>query len=1080
MTTELPNQNLPVTRLKQYELIRLVKRGAKSAIYLAREATLDRHVAIKLLNSEQSSDSNQVWQFFSEAAAAARLQHPAIAQIYFVGQEGPYCFCARQFVEGTSLAQRLAMRETIPDAEVVTMIRQILDGLAAAHARGIVHNKLHPANVIFNQTRERIILTDFQGGEASASAGAIKTSLDINQDLQSLGKIIQDVFRSQRAPSEPGVSGIAGSSSKLDAFTQRLLGTHREPPFKSAAEALTEFESLTGLHTLSTMGESPGYEASSKSLDSGLQRGRTAIIDLPVMEEIPDLPSDLFSSGTRGASARWWQWLKERWSADVSRRLQDTHAAVDGALVEMERRQRWLDHLAVEGQALMGLLRPEANQAGHPDSAAEAGVAIAQQQRQLADIDHRRAELAVNINRLEMQRDLLNARLQAAERRLDRTVSTAAAKGKKTVQGLVQLVLAVGLLGFAGYTISKKVNFAELMKPDTSKPQVQLKPAAQITKGSVERERPMPDLSWVPEAETVLPLRSLRINTNDKVDNIAFCPGRSIVGGALEDGTIRIWSAETGDELQRFVNVYRGKIHEIRSVFFDRAGKTVNDYDLVTGVLGHLKIQGSSGDVSGVTYSPDGKQFAAISTVPNQGQRFAWRNNRLIALYDAESGQALSRVTPSAQDVADLEFSPTSPLLAYHDGKGRVQLWNSESKKMDRELVSPCKKLYHLKFSPDGRYLASNADAGTIALWNLEQSSEPILLVSQGPKAGPIVDINFSPQSNILAGTGDGVVSLWDIAQKKVLRYLLTNQKRVRKTNKSYSGPMTTNWEFWDNGCCSFSDDERYVATCGYEYGHPLIWDVSDLSESGGPATSAKKAGSFNKNSANSARAGVVDLKHLRYLNGIRQTDKPQFQSTLLKVAREFVQVGPTLNENPAKWQEVTLNQSGAGFDGIRFTSPLKANSDLNWSINLSAPSKDWGIVGASQPVPAFQASYEGYNLNFTELRVPDKNLFTFQSLSGGHIQPGQEYVIWFAFNTHEPVVLRFALSLQVGSAPQGPSNAEGIAKAMNWKLPLQHTDVPLELESAVTMPKRVGSQPAKSRLPFSGEKFPLAHVQSD
>lgn len=1088
MTSGQTDDELPVDQLKQYELIRLIDRGPRSSAFLAREPALDRRVTVKLLHPELASDANTVWRFFSQAAVAARLQNPAIAQIYFVGQDGPYCFCVREFINGSSLSGRLSLEDRFSPLEVLDAACQILEGLAVAHQRGIGHGNLHPENVLIDRTQSRFVLTDFQGSEQtqtdSSSTVPADNQLDAQSDLRSLGSLLQLML--DRVATPPSSSESVGlvSSTDLAAFIQRLLMTGSELPFDTAAEALTVARKLGGT-AVPTNVQNLGVDAGRVShVASPLPARGTAIIELPVMEDIPDLPEDLFSGHPASQRRRWWQWFGNRPATNAPSRLQDTHAAVDGALAEMQRRQRWLDRLAVEGQAVLDALQQRVRLNKTPGDASRAAadevdVAISAQQRQLAEIDHRRAELAQTVERLERQRDLVSERLQIAEAQLHTTDSTPAAKRKPSAQTVIQAGLVIGLFCFAGYLFSTRVTInglLELLSP----------PKQPVTRIPIPREtpeKPMPDMSWVPQELTSVPLRALRINTNDKVDRIKFCPGRSIVAGLSDDGVVHVWSAETGDELQRFTKLYRGQFDTYQGLSFSRDGTTLNDWDLTTGRVKQPIKEVTVKNLVSMDYTPNRKQFAAVTSLPNPQGEIRRGSEHVLALYDAESGELLCRVTPGPQEIEGIQFSPIEPLLAYHDGKGRIKLWNAATRQLERELVTPAKKLTAFTFSPDGHYVAASSNAGSIFVWKMDQMTEPTVLKSTAPGNVEFRHFAFSPDNRLIATIQGGVVTLWDVARNEVVRHFLTQQKRVRILEKTLAGAMLPKETQGDNGSVSFSDDGRFLATTGYEHGAPLIWDVSDLAASANPALEkANRAEMKSTGATTNSRESA--LRRLHYLESVRQTDKPDFQAALKLVAADFTKVEPFVSSEPTPWREVTLNQSGTGFDGIRFTSSLAADADLSWCINLSAQPKEWSIVRLGESIPTFQAEHEAYNLVVPELRVADKNVFTFQSLSGGHIRPGKEYVIWFAFNTREPVVLRFALHLGAPAAPPAGAapatappatvTAEDIAKMMHWNVPLRHTGVPISLEREPVRPRRTDYFADYAPLPFSGQKFPI------
>src|SRR6185503_19260653 len=156
-----------------YEVTALVGEGGMGVVFRARDARLQRDVALKLLPAHFADDPDRLSRFRREAQILASLNHAHIAQIYGLEQvEGSVCI-VMELVEGETLAERLKHGPLSYD-EALDISRQVADALAAAHERGVVHRDLKPANirVMANGT---VKVLDF--GLAKAMGG--KTS-DIN------------------------------------------------------------------------------------------------------------------------------------------------------------------------------------------------------------------------------------------------------------------------------------------------------------------------------------------------------------------------------------------------------------------------------------------------------------------------------------------------------------------------------------------------------------------------------------------------------------------------------------------------------------------------------------------------------------------------------------------------------------------------------------------------------------------------------------------------------------------------------------------------------------------------------------
>jgi eukaryotic-like serine/threonine-protein kinase len=143
-----PEGLCPGELLGRYRIVRRLGQGGMGVVYLAHDERLDRLVALKLLPRPLSLDDTARRRFEEEARAASALDHPHIATVYEIGEAaGGRVFLAMGYYEGETLRQKLE-RGPLPTADSVALAIQIGEGLAAAHARGIVHRDVKPANVI--------------------------------------------------------------------------------------------------------------------------------------------------------------------------------------------------------------------------------------------------------------------------------------------------------------------------------------------------------------------------------------------------------------------------------------------------------------------------------------------------------------------------------------------------------------------------------------------------------------------------------------------------------------------------------------------------------------------------------------------------------------------------------------------------------------------------------------------------------------------------------------------------------------------------------------------------------------------
>src|SRR5258708_24887637 len=132
-----------------YELLEEISRGGMGVVYKARQMSLDRIVALKMMRPGLLATPAEVARFRSEAAAAARLQHPNIVTIFEVGEHDGLHYFSMDYVEGANLAQ-LAGGKPLPEAQAAKYVKTVAEAVAFAHDRGTVHRDLKPSNILID------------------------------------------------------------------------------------------------------------------------------------------------------------------------------------------------------------------------------------------------------------------------------------------------------------------------------------------------------------------------------------------------------------------------------------------------------------------------------------------------------------------------------------------------------------------------------------------------------------------------------------------------------------------------------------------------------------------------------------------------------------------------------------------------------------------------------------------------------------------------------------------------------------------------------------------------------------------
>lgn len=157
-----PARVAPLGKIKyfgDYELLEEIARGGMGVVYKARQTSLNRIVAVKMILAGQLASEADIRRFHTEAEAAANLQHPNIVAIHEVGQQEERHYFSMDYVEGQNLAA-LVRERPLPPAQAAALVKTIAEAIQYAHQRGILHRDLKPQNVLIDE-HGRPRVTDF-------------------------------------------------------------------------------------------------------------------------------------------------------------------------------------------------------------------------------------------------------------------------------------------------------------------------------------------------------------------------------------------------------------------------------------------------------------------------------------------------------------------------------------------------------------------------------------------------------------------------------------------------------------------------------------------------------------------------------------------------------------------------------------------------------------------------------------------------------------------------------------------------------------------------------------------------------
>jgi eukaryotic-like serine/threonine-protein kinase len=234
----------------RYKLEAKLGSGGMSTVYLARDTTLDRSVAVKVMHREMSEQADQLERFRQEARAVAKLSHPNVVAVIDAGEDGGHPYIIFEYVEGETLKQRIHRVGALDTQEALAYAIEIARGLTVAHARNMVHRDIKPQNVLID-AEGRAKLTDFGISRQLEQDGMTATgrvlgttdyvspeqamghAVDQRSDIYSLGVVLYEMLVGQvpfQADSQVGVA--------MKHVNEELPDVQQRRPELSAAAAM--------------------------------------------------------------------------------------------------------------------------------------------------------------------------------------------------------------------------------------------------------------------------------------------------------------------------------------------------------------------------------------------------------------------------------------------------------------------------------------------------------------------------------------------------------------------------------------------------------------------------------------------------------------------------------------------------------------------------------------------------------------------------------------------------------------------------------------------------------------------------
>jgi eukaryotic-like serine/threonine-protein kinase len=698
-----------------YEIIREIARGGMGVVFQARQVSLNRLVALKMILAGQLANDTDVKRFYTEAEAAANLDHPGIVPIYEVGQHQGQHYFSMGFIEGQSLSQRLA-EGPLPPGDAAELMKKVAESIEYAHQHGVIHRDLKPANILldskgnprvtdFGLAKKREVDSGLTGsGQIMGTpsymppeqTGGKRSEIGPAADVYSLGATLYAMITG-RPPFQ--------AATPMDTLIQ-VVGDEPVPPRRLNASIPRDLETIC----LKCLEKEPGKRYSSAAaMEEDLRRylAGEPIAARPVRAwerawklarrrpVVAGLAAALLLATILGIAGITWQWRK---------------AEQNFALAEV------LRSLAEENARVARVNERKARESARTEAAARTAAENAAEAEKAAKIEAQRQQV-----RAEWL--LYASKITLAQRELEAdNVNAAAAVLKSTRPDFRSWEYDYLQTQFEANQIVCKVPSIDAISRDGKR-----------LASSDYRLGRWGVTVWDMETGKLLvslqhsgPVRAAAFSA----DGTRLACGGNIANKHDKPADLKVWNLETG------------------KVIFE--------------------LEGHVPGVAGVCYSPDGKRISSLA-----GNLFG--KSAELKVWDAQTGkEVLNLQVPAVAGlfgrgiVGGLAYSPDGKRIAAGMAQ-QLNVWDAESGKVILSFSAHHYAIKSLAYSPDGKRIATTSYESKIKLWDAETGKELLAIPNDGGE-----DIAFSPDGKRIASTSGQLVKVWDALTGKEVRSIKT------------------------------------------------------------------------------------------------------------------------------------------------------------------------------------------------------------------------------------------------------------------------------------------------------------------
>lgn len=742
-----------------YELLNEIARGGMGVIYKARQSSLNRIVALKMIRSSHLASQEEIDRFRSEAETAAGLDHPGIVPIFEVGEQAGQQYYSMALVDGISLSDVLRQEQVLSPQTAAELVRRVAVAIEYAHGKGVIHRDLKPANVLLAR---------------SLTLNGIP--LKIDGEEQYCEPKVTDFGLAKRLESDSGLTG-----------TGQILGT---PSYMAPEQAAGQGDNLGPLADVYSLGAvlyclltgRPPFRAANV-----LETLKQVIHDEPVPPRqlnsaIPhDLETICLKCLNKAPTKRYDSALE--FAKDLQRYL-NGEPVLARPTGFWERSWKWVKRRpAVASLVVVGSIA----------ALTSVGLAVGYTYQQ------ERERILYAARTMSALQWFQNNDPMRAKELLDSSHEYQRGFEYDFLYRLIESRVLQTLDGETFVGQGQRHGMYDNLGGDVEYDREGRFVAASMGRGPV--------LIW----DVIAGTDPLKLEGHlGKVHGLAFSGDSQYIATAGNDGSIKIWKVSDGTcvrsleghvqpiageneptaGIRRFVNAVDFSCDSAQ-IASGGADGTVRLWDVSTGELlkswSGIRDDIPKREVKDVVFSPDGQWLAAACT---DGQ---------VRLFHPQTLSLLQELPASKQDVYSLSFDPQGRRIAAAGKDGRVHIWDVHDRREQVICEGHPAGVVSIAFSPNGQRLASGGMFDQILkIWDantgrLVQSMDASRRERRFTITRDFGQISFHPTGRTLAiGGDDNQVRIWNLGQDREAQELVAHGGPVRSLAFTNEGTLAT------------------------------------------------------------------------------------------------------------------------------------------------------------------------------------------------------------------------------------------------------------------------------------------------